>query len=228
MTQALLVSNVLLWIALVALGLVVVALTRQIGLLHERLAPVGALSSQQGVEVGAPAPMLQLADLSGDPLTVGGAQDARTLLFFLSPTCPVCETLLPTLRRVVASEAPRLRLVVASDGDPEEHRRFRAAKGLDDVPYVVSTDLGLRYAVAKLPTAVLIDEQGLVRAAGIVNTREHLESLFNADELGVASIQDYFGESARADSQAAGAFSESDNADSRDAPVGVVRAGGAS
>ena len=196
MTQALLVSNVLLWVALVALALVVVALTRQIGLLHERLAPVGALSGRQGPEVGAPAPELHLADLSGEPVTIGGPSPGqRTLLFFLSPTCPVCDTLLPTLRRVVSAEATGLRLVIASDGEPAEHRLFRSAKDLDDTPYVVSTELGIRYAVAKLPTAVLIDEGGIVRAKGIVNTREHLESLFAAQELGVASIQDYLADS---------------------------------
>jgi methylamine dehydrogenase accessory protein MauD len=193
MTQALLVSNLLLWIAVVALGLLVVVLIRQIGLLHERLAPVGALAAQQGPEVGEPAPALELTDLSGNPVSIGGtaAADERTLLFFLSPTCPVCDSLLPTLRRVVADEAPGLRLVFASDGDPEEHRDFRRAKKLEDVPYLLSTELGLRFAVAKLPTAVLIDETGVVRARGMVNTREHLESLLNAEEMGVASIQDY-------------------------------------
>ena len=191
MMQALLISNGLLWLAVLALGLLVVVLVRQIGLLHERLAPVGALAAQQGPQVGEPAPELQLSDLSGAPVSIGGAASrARTLLFFLSPTCPVCETLLPTLLRVARQESPGLRLVLASDGDPEEHRQFRRDKKLEDVPYVLSTELGMRFAVAKLPTAVLIDEAGVVRSRGMVNTREHLESLFNAEEMGVASIQD--------------------------------------
>lgn len=191
MMQALVVSNVLLWIGLVALALVVVALTRQIGLLHERLAPVGALATGHGPEVGELAPELQLSDFSGQLLTIGGAaKSERTLLFFLSPTCPVCDTLLPTLRRVVADESPGVRLVLASDGDPEEHRAFRREKGLEECHYVLSTELGMRFGVAKLPTAILLDEQGIVRSKGIVNTREHLESLFEADERGVGSIQE--------------------------------------
>ena len=59
MSDALAVSNILLWIALIALGFVVMALTRQIGLLHERLAPVGALAQQRGPEVGEAAPPLR-------------------------------------------------------------------------------------------------------------------------------------------------------------------------
>jgi hypothetical protein len=38
---------------------------------------------------------------------------------------------------------------------------------------------------------VLIDEAGVVRAKGLVNSREHLESLLVAKETGYASIQQY-------------------------------------
>lgn len=190
MSEALLVSNLLLWLTVLALCVVVVALTRQIGLLHERLAPVGALAQQQGPAVGEAAPELRLADLSGRPVVLGGARSERTLLFFLSPTCPVCKTLLPTLERVARDEAPGLRLVLASDGPAEEHARFRSEYAIEALPYVLSTELGVRFAVAKLPTAFLIDEAGIVRAKGMVNTREHLESLFEAHERGVGSIQE--------------------------------------
>ena len=40
--EALLVSNVLLWIVVLALGLMVFGLIRQVGVLHERVAPMGA------------------------------------------------------------------------------------------------------------------------------------------------------------------------------------------
>lgn len=191
MTQALLVSNALLWLCVIVLGLVVLALVRQVGLLHERIAPVGALVQAQGPVVGEPAPVVEALDLSGRRVTVGGPSQ-RTLLFFLSPTCPVCDKLLPTLHRVVRAEQGRTRLVLASDGgDAESHRLFVREKALLDHPYLLSTEVGLAYQVAKLPTAVLIDEKGIVRARGLVNSREHLESLFRADELGVSSIQDH-------------------------------------
>jgi len=45
--------------------------------------------------------------------------------------------------------------------------------------------------VAQLPFAALIDENGILCARGLVNTREHIESLFEAREQGVASIQEY-------------------------------------
>ena len=40
---ALVVSNVVLWLLVLGLSIVVLALVRQLGVLHERIAPVGAL-----------------------------------------------------------------------------------------------------------------------------------------------------------------------------------------
>jgi len=57
---------------------------------------------------------------------------------------------------------------------------------------VVSAPLGMTYQVSRLPFAALLDEAGVLRARGLVNSREHLESLFEAKRLGVASLQDYF------------------------------------
>ncbi len=199
MIDALLISNGVLWLLVIGLSLTVLALTRQIGLLHERISPVGALSPQAKVKIGDPAPELALIDLHDRPLQLGGASkdESRTLLFFLSPTCPVCETLLPTVERVARTEVPRVRVVLASDGLPDEHRVFVDEKRISHLPYVLSAPLGMAYGVAKLPYAVLIDEEGIVAAQGLVNTREHLESLFEAQRHGVASIQDYLEEKAK-------------------------------
>jgi hypothetical protein len=41
---------------------------------------------------------------------------------------------------------------------------------------------------------VLIDEAGKLASTGLVNTREHLESLFVAKETGVSSIQQFLGQ----------------------------------
>ena len=196
MNEALLVSNVLLWIAVVVLAAVVVALTRQIGVLHERVFPVGALVMPGGPRVGEAAPTLAVTDLGGGALTIGGrdVEGRRTLLFFVSPTCPVCKTLLPVVRALVAGAAPATRLVFASDGDVDEQRAFVARAGLGEHPYVVSSALGLAYQVGKLPYAVLIGADGVLVAKGLVNTREHVESLFEAARLGVASMQEWLQE----------------------------------
>ena len=191
MIESLIVSNVLLWLAVLALMVVVFALSRQIGILYERIAPMGALMMDSGPKVGEAAPVLDLPTLGGGVVQLGAPRKRSTLLFFVSPTCPVCKKLLPILKSVKKSEGDRLDVVLASDGNAPEHEAFRRRADLTAFPYVLSTELGMRYHVSKLPYAVLIDESGRIRGKGLVNSREQLDSLFAARDLGVASVQAY-------------------------------------
>lgn len=191
---ALAISNVVLWILVLALAAVVFALARQVGVLHERVAPAGALMLRRGLTVGEPAPEVEVADLEGRAQRIGGARtDGRSILvLFVSPTCPVCKSLLPVVKSSRKDERGWLDVVLASDGNVPEQREFVRAQGLEGIPYVVSAPLGLAYQVSRLPFAALLDEGGILRARGLVNSREHLESLFEAKRLGVASLQEYF------------------------------------
>jgi len=92
---ALAVSNVVLWIVVLALLAVVLALTRQVGVLHERIAPAGALMMQPRSHCGEPVPVIDVTDLNGQALKIGAARSdgLSTLVLFVSPTCPVCESL---------------------------------------------------------------------------------------------------------------------------------------
>ena len=190
MTEALLVSNALLWCVVVVLALLVLALARQVGVLHERVAPAGALMPTTGPKVGERTEPEAVRDLSGTEISVGGPATSSTLVLWISPTCPVCKALVPTA--VSMSKSEGLRLVFASDGDKlDQHRAYAKDLGLEDYAYVVSQPLGLRYAVSKLPFAVLIDADGVLRSKGLVNTREHLESLVEAMQSKVASLQDF-------------------------------------
>jgi methylamine dehydrogenase accessory protein MauD len=191
---ALAISNIVLWVAVLALLLIVLALVRQLGVLHERIAPAGALMLNRGLAVGERAPMIDVEDLEGRALSIGvPREDGRsTLLVFVSPTCPVCKSLLPAVKSGRRHEKDWLDVVLASDGDRGEQRQFALEQGLEGIPYVVSTPLGLGYQVSRLPFAALVDAAGILRARGLVNSREHLESLFEAQRLGVASLQEYF------------------------------------
>lgn len=190
----LVVSNIALWIGFLVMVLVNLALARQIGVLYERVAPAGALMMNRLLAVGADAPRLTVPTISGGVEEVGkGAGDKSQLLFFLSPDCPVCNELTPALKSAARAEAGWLRVVLASDGPEQDHAGYVERKGLQGFPYVVSEILGKSYGVSKLPYAVLIDEQGKIASMGIINSREHLDSLFEAKERKVASIQDYMG-----------------------------------
>lgn len=193
MSDALLVSNILAWLAILGLLVTVLALARQIGLLHERIRPVGALSLGKVIKAGEEAPAFNLPSLTGGALHLGGvnADGHSTLLFFLSPTCPVCKTLLPVLKSAQTQERDWLRVVLASDGEEGEQLAFIRREGLDGFAYLLSPEVGMAYQIGKLPYGVLIDDRGKVSAHGLINTREHLESLFEARSLGYSSVQQF-------------------------------------
>jgi methylamine dehydrogenase accessory protein MauD len=182
-------------IAIALLSGLILALVKQIGLLHRRIAPMGALMMDTGPKIGEAAPHFDLSSLDGAPVALGQPAARNTLLFFLSPDCPVCKKLIPILRRLKIDEAASLDIVLASDGEASEHRPFYEREKLSPFPYVLSRELGLAFRVSRLPFAVLIDRAGAVRAKGLVNSREQIESLLTAHELGVASAQAYLAQS---------------------------------
>lgn len=85
-------------VLLLVLGLMVFGLARQIGILHERVAPMGAMVNDHGPEVGEMAPSMSVASLQGGMVQIGGpaASGRSRLLMFVSPTCPVCRSCCPS------------------------------------------------------------------------------------------------------------------------------------
>ena len=142
-------SYVILWLTVIVLSVAVVALLRQIGVLHARLHPLGANFAGEGPALESPAPRLSDVEYGDAPLT---------LLAFPSPGCEVCKVLKPSfdaLRR----------------GYPEIQLRevdLEGARGTFDAFNIRST-----------PYAVAVDSSGVVRGRGIVNSLEQIEELLD-------------------------------------------------
>lgn len=191
MMTALIVSEILQWLVLAALAVAGIALARQVGVLHIRVAPAGALDAGKGPAVGDLAPHLHATTLDGAPLTIGnvGTAPALRLLMFVSAQCPLCKSLIPVAKSFAAAE--RVELVFVGDDDPASQRAMIAQHDMGGFPFVNSTDVGRSFEVDKLPHAVLLGPGGRILAKGLVNSREHLESLIVSHEMGVPSVQDY-------------------------------------
>lgn len=142
------------WILLAVLAVVVVALARQIGVLHLRLGPLGALEiDDEGPPLGDAPPARRARAVGGRTILVGGPGSAR-LLAFVSPTCPICEQVLPSLPAAAAASGLDLQVV----SDPE---------------------LEIAYRVPGVPFVVVFDEAGVVRSKGTVNSLEQAEGLID-------------------------------------------------
>jgi hypothetical protein len=141
-----------LWLLVVVLSVVVVALARQVGTLHLRLGPRGALEiDDEGPALGEPLPVVSAVTDAGGSVTLGGAGRPR-LVLFASSTCVVCQEVSPGMPAAAASG--RLEPVVVHD--PAAEREL-------DVPGT--------------PFVVVLDEHGIVRAKGTVNNLEQVEGL---------------------------------------------------
>jgi methylamine dehydrogenase accessory protein MauD len=181
----------LLWVVVILLSVAVLALARQVGVLHERVAPAGALINGSGPGVGEQSPRLEVHALAGNAITVGSALTTgkALLLLFVSQTCPICKKLIPIAMDFAKSE--RLGVLFVGDADLSEQRKLLEQFGLDDRCFINGPEIGMAFRVDKLPYAVLLDDLGVIAAKGLVNSREHFESLIIAKETGFASIQSY-------------------------------------
>jgi len=191
MLTALIVSQIISWIVIAVLCVALLALARQVGVLHMRVAPAGALTTAGGPAVGETVQALDATTLDGRPVMVGGeAHDTPLrLLLFVSAQCPLCKALVPMAKSFARAE--RVELMFVGDDEASVQREMIARHGLEDYPFVNGPEVGRAFEVGKLPYAVLLDAQGTVLAKGLVNSREHLESLIVAHEMGIGSVQDY-------------------------------------
>lgn len=191
MLTALVVSQTLSWVLILGLAAALLAVARQVGVLHMRVAPAGALTSDRGPSVGDAAPHLHLPAMDGTMVEIGGTLNgaAMRLLMFVSAQCPLCKNLIPAAKSFARAE--RVELIFIGDDDPAVQRRLIKEQALEDHAFVNGPDAGRAFHVDKLPHAVLMDAAGTVLSKGLVNSREHLESLIIAHEMGLRSVQDY-------------------------------------
>lgn len=141
-------SYVMLWITVAVLGLTVVALLRQIGVLHGRLAPLGVHFAGEGPDRLAPAPAAPGVDYADAPLT---------LVAFTAPGCAICEQLLPALR--------------ALRGQYRDVVIHEILNGPAAAPVFGE------FRVRSTPYFVAIDRAGIVRGRGVANSLEQIELL---------------------------------------------------
>jgi methylamine dehydrogenase accessory protein MauD len=195
MLTVLIVSQIISWIVILGLGIALLALARQVGVLHVRVAPAGALLTGKGPVVGEAAPVLDALTMEGASVTIGKtlAKGSMQLLLFVSPSCPLCKDLIPIAKNFAKRE--KLDIVFVGDDEVEEQRAMIVRLELQGLPFINGPIVGRTFHVDRLPHAVLIGDDGTVLSKGLVNSREHLESLVTAHEMGVVSVQDYLSHS---------------------------------
>ena len=180
MMTALVIWQIILTVLVVALSVTLLALARQIGVLHERMAPIGAQEARPGLDVGQTVPRLVMHTLDDAPVVVGEAlaPGQRQLLLFVAPECPVCKRVIPIVREIAAERHDSL--VFIGDGPVPELKDMVASRPeMQGIPLLTGVELGLVLQINRLPALVMLDERGAIRVKDIVNTRRQIEELLD-------------------------------------------------
>jgi methylamine dehydrogenase accessory protein MauD len=166
-------SYVVLWFLVIGLCLIVVGLARQVGTLHLRLGPRGALElDDEGPPLGeAPVP-IDAFDTSGAPVNIGGPGEAQ-LLLFVSPTCRSCAEVLPSLS--VVARTGTMTPILITDAEMAAARTIETTR--INARVVSSPEAVRLYEIPGTPYAVALDRTGVVRAKGTANNLEQMEGL---------------------------------------------------
>ena len=193
--QTLVLVNAMLSILLCAAFCVAWRMLLRLRRLFQEIAPVGALTNARGPQPGDVCPGGAFATLDGQSMALAGGAMPR-LLLFVSATCPISRKVIPIARNVCARE--RLDFVLAGDDTAAVQEHFAHQTGTELARFINDPALGRALEVDKLPAAFLLDQQGVLIARGLVNNREHLESLLNAWESGFDTVQAYITHSRKA------------------------------
>lgn len=179
-------SYIVLWLLVVVLAVVVVALARQIGTLHLRLGPRGALEMEdEGPALGEVPEPFELEAIDGRKVSLGGPGEAQ-LLMFVSPGCMVCEQVLPSIG-VVARTGSMTPYVLTDVDDFETQRAFASRRAPAAV--VPAPEVAQAYGVPGTPYVVVLDHAGAVAAKGTVNNLEQMEGLVDTAQRRLSSMQ---------------------------------------
>lgn len=189
-SQVGLISYFALWAVVLVQAVLLLALSRLVGRLSKRLPPSGARMIDPGPDLGETLPEWHGDDVLGRELHLRFPRQQGALLLYVSPHCSTCSRLVPgaksffhEIRQEVAGV-----WVLTIGGDAV---RGEYARGLGGYPVVAEESLPAELQLGGAPFAIWADRNGVVRAKGMVNTREHLESLQEAAASGRESIESY-------------------------------------
>lgn len=169
------ISYLLLWAVVLIEGIVIVILVREFGSVF--------LNSRGGIErdglaIGSSAPDFEATDLVGAPVKLTDFAGRWLVLFFASPGCGECYSMLGMLGEIQQSLAAEANIIYMYRG---LHDDMEGIPELSAAPVRVvaagRTGVAELYRARVSPYVQVMDAEGRVRAKGLVNSRGRLEHL---------------------------------------------------
>lgn len=181
------VSQLLLWAAVLTIVFLLLGVLRQIALIKWRLEELSAVTpsriGRDGLKPGARAPEFTLESVEGTAWSLADFAGQTRLLVFVQPGCGPCSELVPALNSL--QQKGDVGVVAISTGDQNENRAWADQHGVR-FPVLVQDrrQLSRGYEVFATPFAFLVDERGVIAAKGIVNDASHIGFLLAGTQNG--------------------------------------------
>ena len=126
-----------------------------------------SVRAEPGRLVGARAPLIRARSVDGDRAVALEDYGGRVVVVaFVATWCAACRRMAPHLDALQARHGDEGLSVIAMTHEPRNRIRAHVARHAPAIPWLQCTGAtALRYDADGLPTLVLIDRQGNVRAA---------------------------------------------------------------
>jgi hypothetical protein len=156
-------------------SVVIIALTRQIGLLHLRSGPPAAAPAPAR---RGPQPGRRLQFDEAPAAGTGGSEPDLVLYGFVRPECGSCATALPAFTSVASAMRAGERTVLVSDADEVKTRAYLGRLGVT-LPLLTGPELLQANDIPGTPYAVVTDRAGAVIAASAAFSADQLETVLD-------------------------------------------------
>jgi thiol-disulfide isomerase/thioredoxin len=130
------------------------------------LAALGAAPNAGTAPVGSAAPPLRGTTLTGTPLPAGATTGKVTILNFWATWCPPCREETPDLIAAYRKlHAPGVAFLgIDTTETAPIVKTFLSAKGVPYPTALAGADVYNAYGIAYIPTTIVLDAHGVVRA----------------------------------------------------------------
>jgi hypothetical protein len=169
------ISMVIQWAVIGVLGVVVLSLVRQLGLIGMRLDDFDRPVSVPGPAIGTTPPAYAVPLATGDAaFPLAGRRPKPQLLVFLSPDCGACEGIPAALHELDPRAAD---VLVALSVERADAAEYLAGGKLDGLNVALLDDIPGPYYVTVTPMAFALSADGVVAGRGHPRDRADLEDL---------------------------------------------------
>ncbi len=172
------ISNVALWIVVIFETVLLLLLLRVLGEMRQnRHVPSSNDPLNDGIPVGEQAPDFDAKDQQGRVVNLRNFQGRWRILAFVSPGCKACKETIGVLNDTQRNRQ-QLTVLLVGEQDFQQNQEY-AHEHKAQMPILTPAHNLARniYRIQGVPFVFILDENGIIRAKGIVNEPDHMQEL---------------------------------------------------